>query len=875
MQFNNFFIQECIDKHYAVMNCDEKKRPALDNWSKRPAKDFYESVKPTGFYTMRMGLQENGDYIINLDFDLKEKNKKTGKYDKENHFTRKLLDEWMEINEDEHGLFNSSTQGNMGNLVDITQCQKLIDLIADIGKSKFEMNSQKKKDATLEILCSSLCILPPTKTICKVAKKAITQRTFMSEMDPILHLEENTHQYKFIYNYCLQYKKKHCKSTKMRDLRSKQKKELYTEIHDGKYKVNSLEHGLELLCLLKESRYCYDNWWKIGVSCINSFEREFAEQLFVKWSERDPSGNFDGEIPFNAWADNTYDGLNWNWIMKLVEYDSPSKMIPCVQSYKRKQVQEKYEEYKKYFEDTYHYCKDPQVFFYKSKRGKYIQKTMKEVRELEKHNIEFFDEWCADQDRKMYEMSDSIPVKTLKDPLVFNTFRGYDFWDWESDWYSTAKNSTTDLKKETMKWWNKYIYHLCGKNNDMVSYVKCILGNVLYNPQNPTKCIVIFQGVEGTGKSMVINILRRLIGGLNVAESANPREEIFGKFNEPLLYSTVVSLDENNPKSMEAILDQLKNKITNENFLVNCKNEKMFVKTNTHQWLGFMNKFCTFAITTTNRRFCLQKTSMDLAIKNEDNSKFWSQGYGTILETKECLQYIAMDLKDEFEMRDGYNMDFALARPQTSYQVNITQQAIPPLFTYLQHIISSPLKSYKQYEQDKEEGETKSSYHKWYNTHFIHEKEKSFIPLSNSVIRKLKKMQKIDNDATDFWIVNMKHFRKSLNEYVSKNLDKKTFEMNSDDIYGELYNFFECDKKLFDKINIQGQFNYVLNPKLTKEQLLKFKYYVVENDDCELSDKKGITGFDIYALSDDEEEEEENIVENIDGDEDEYDPLDH
>ena len=82
-------------------------------------------------------------------------------------------------------------------------------------------------------------------------------------------------------------------------------------------------------------------------------------------------------------------------------------MCSCIFQYKMTQSAEKYEEFKKYFEKTYAFCKDPQVFFYKSKKGKYIQKTMKEVRELEKHNEEYFNEWwCFYENRKIYEMGD-------------------------------------------------------------------------------------------------------------------------------------------------------------------------------------------------------------------------------------------------------------------------------------------------------------------------------------------------------------------------------------------------------------------------------------------------------------------------------------
>ena len=35
----------------------------------------------------------------------------------------------------------------------------------------------------------------------------------------------------------------------------------------------------------RQSSTWYDNWWKIGVACVNSFEREFGEALFFRWSE--------------------------------------------------------------------------------------------------------------------------------------------------------------------------------------------------------------------------------------------------------------------------------------------------------------------------------------------------------------------------------------------------------------------------------------------------------------------------------------------------------------------------------------------------------------------------------------------------------------
>ena len=856
------FIQDCVDKQYAVMNCDEKKRPELSNWSKRPSEDFYNSVC-IGNYTMRMGLQENGDYVISLDFDIMEK-KKNGKY-KINKITQNTLEEWKGLNEEGHGLYISSTQNNMGNLVNITNCPKLIEIIGDIGKSKFQ---DKKAKETLEILCSSLCVLPPTKTVCKVNQQAIIARTFRNEEHPFLILEPNTPQYDFIYNYCDSCKKSSCKYVIKRDRRSKDKKEIYNNIHSGKYIVKSIDHGLELLSLLSNDRYCYDSWWKIGVACMNSFEREFAEELFEKWSEKDPSGNYDGNIPYDDWCDTEYDGLNWNMIMKWIEYDAQGKMMTTIWEYNQSQSAEKYEGFKKYFENRYAFCKDPQVYFYKSKKEKYLQKTRTDIVELERHNIDYFKDWEMDENRKMYEMSDYVPVKHIKDPQIFNTFRGYDWWKWDTNWYEIVqkeKGNNKALFSQTMKWWNKYIYNVCGKDYEMVRYVKCIIGNILFNPQNPTKVMLIFQGIEGTGKSFLLNIIKSLLGGLNVASSPCPLKELFGQFNEPLLTAQVVALEENNKKNMKVILDELKSKITDATFNVNCKNEKNFVRTNTLQWLSFMNELVQFAITSTNRRFTIVKTSMDLAIQNKENTEFWDWGYNVVLKNTECLKIITADIKNVFEEMDGYNLDYKVARPMSKLQVQVVRQGIPPIFQYLQHLISKPTKdldTYDKYDALKENKPKPKHFSQWFANNNIMDKD-SFLPLSSKVMKKLKNMKVIESNAKGFWIINMNIFRRNLNHYISEKLDKKGLIIEAEQIECELHNFFECEKKHFDKINYGGEFRFVFNPRYTKELLKKYRYYIVENDDCEKTNEEGVK-FNIFEIDDDDDsmDEDESEEEN-------------
>jgi hypothetical protein len=68
---------------------------------------------------MRMGKQENGKYILSLDFDICEvKNSEGERVGCE--YTENKLREFLENIDVEDGLFSSSTQGNYNVLVDYT-----------------------------------------------------------------------------------------------------------------------------------------------------------------------------------------------------------------------------------------------------------------------------------------------------------------------------------------------------------------------------------------------------------------------------------------------------------------------------------------------------------------------------------------------------------------------------------------------------------------------------------------------------------------------------------------------------------------------------------------------------------------------------------
>ena len=186
MQFINFLK----NNEYQVGNNLMGKSPGFKGWNTIP--NLYDRCDVNGdSFFLRMGDQLNGDYVIGLDFDVYKKSCKDNKHKK----TYDLLQEFKNSNKDNHGHFNGATYHNEGCIVSIKNCPQIIQKLDEIGKTKFQ-----NKGYELELLCGSSMVLPPTKTKCKMTNR-LSAREFLNSEHPILNLQENTPQYKIIFDY--------------------------------------------------------------------------------------------------------------------------------------------------------------------------------------------------------------------------------------------------------------------------------------------------------------------------------------------------------------------------------------------------------------------------------------------------------------------------------------------------------------------------------------------------------------------------------------------------------------------------------------------------------------------------------------------------
>ena len=191
-------IKSLIAEKFCLFNVDCEKRPCnkyealLSKWETKTCAELellhnMESSR----WGMRMGLQENGRYIMSLDFDCCGQEDKSTKKRKGCEYTKNKLKEYLEITDTENGIYNSSTEGNMNVLVDYSNLQKIREYVQQIG-SKFKLEG-------MEVLLGNKHqqVIPPSTTKCKINGKVFIQRKFHNN-EPFNVVTEGSVVYPFI-----------------------------------------------------------------------------------------------------------------------------------------------------------------------------------------------------------------------------------------------------------------------------------------------------------------------------------------------------------------------------------------------------------------------------------------------------------------------------------------------------------------------------------------------------------------------------------------------------------------------------------------------------------------------------------------------------
>jgi hypothetical protein len=194
-------INNLIAQKFSLLNVGyDTKRPLVgDGWQKQTFAQLKRNHNMNStLWGLRTGKQENGRYIMSLDFDCCGTDRKGCDY------TKQKLAEYTSIVDKEDGWYYSSTVGNENVLIDYTNAPEIIKLVGE--RSKMSLKS-------FEILMGNghQQVIPPAATVCKINEKVMRERTFKN--DKIFYeLTEESPIYPFILELFEEYDNKNKKT---------------------------------------------------------------------------------------------------------------------------------------------------------------------------------------------------------------------------------------------------------------------------------------------------------------------------------------------------------------------------------------------------------------------------------------------------------------------------------------------------------------------------------------------------------------------------------------------------------------------------------------------------------------------------------------
>ena len=359
----------------------------------------------------------------------------------------------------------------------------------------------------------------------------------------------------------------------------------------------------------------------------------------------------------------------------------------------------------------------------------------------------FIDKWFLDINKRKYDKYDTIPKDALCPEYVYNM--------WEKLPVELMPSIEKNEKVEkALNWFKNHIKVLTDYNDLHYDFVIMWLSQMFQYPENKSIQLV-FIGEEGTGKGTFVKFLTTIMGGSHRCfNTADPQEDIFGKFNDPMKKAFLVVMNEADKSGTYNNNNKFKDLITEPFINIRPKGEKSFSMKSVHRFMGFSNN--PDPTIKNKRRDFTMKTSSD---KIGDEAYF-NEG-NLYANDIECCKYIYDFLMKE-KTKPNINIsdipkgeyDDMLKEAQkdnliefleelTYLNIDKTEERIFTTNTLYDLFLEYCKRNYIQYHQSKGSFTTKLFY-------------KKFIGIE-------KKIKKVEKVATNVYVFNFQLLKKSLN----------------------------------------------------------------------------------------------------------------
>ena len=268
----------------------------------------------------------------------------------------------------------------------------------------------------------------------------------------------------------------------------------------------------------------------------------------------------------------------------------------------------------------------------------------------------FINTWIKDSNIKQFADVGIFPNSKLCPASIFNLWQDFEM----------KKVKKFEYKKEELNLILNHIKILCNHQDDVFQYFLKFLGQMLKHPHVKPGVCVTFISQEGSGKGLLLQILRKVMGQSKIYETTKPSQFVFGNFNGSMANSFLVNLNEMSKRESVDAEGQIKGLITDSALTINNKNVDSYQIESFHRFIIFSNQDDPINSKKDDRR--------NIIIRSSDE-KIGNKNYFTklfeILEDKNALKTFYEYLINQSDLENFRK----LKKPVTDYQQEIQENS--------------------------------------------------------------------------------------------------------------------------------------------------------------------------------------------------------
>tara|TARA_R110000751_G_scaffold43398_1_gene100199 strand:+ start:923 stop:3208 length:2286 start_codon:yes stop_codon:yes gene_type:complete len=283
--------------------------------------------------------------------------------------------------------------------------------------------------------------------------------------------------------------------------------------------------------------------------------------------------------------------------------------------------------------------------------------------------VKFANEWFEDDEKRIYDGIDFIPIDNHDNPLIFNSYEGFD-------------SRYIPVEERVDNAWEDFVYHINLVAGDEVDCREYILDYVAHLFQkthvNPQVAFVI-RGEQGTGKDTFMDLIEDIMGrSHNYGHRTSEVQDILGGFNECLKNKLMVQFNEVEGKDSFANKEKIKDRITAADNIIHEKYAGKYKQSNFVRYFYISNNLTPVEIPYDDRRFVVTKMSS----KHRKDKEYFGPLHKKRKNRKwlDSIYSALMDRDIEF-----YNP--SQDRPQTKAYDDMKKDNVNPIYKFLKEVL--------------------------------------------------------------------------------------------------------------------------------------------------------------------------------------------